>query len=105
ARLDDHVAEPRPWSDIDFGRLELPCRVLAQQLLIRVQARLAFGLTRAGRHPDPLELALEGPLALAFRLLFELQTSLFLLQPGRVVALPRNAAPTVELENPAGDVV
>ena len=58
-----------------------------------------------GDMPDPLELALERPLALALRLLFLLQPVLLLLEPRRVVAFPGNAVAAIELENPAGDVV
>ena len=105
ARLDDDVAEPRPGRDVDLGRLDLLGGVLAQQVLVGVEARLALGLARARRHPDPFELALERALALALRLLFERQPLLLLLEPRRVVAFPGNAAAAVELENPAGDVV
>ncbi len=105
ARFDDDVAEARAGRDVDFGGLDLLRGVLAQQVLVRVEARLALGLTRARRHADPFELALERLLATRFGLLFLRETLLLLLEPRGVVALPRDAVAAIELENPAGDVV
>src|SRR5204863_5362563 len=53
----------------------------------------------------PFELALERPLTPRFGLLLEREPLLLLLEPRRVIALPRDAASAIELENPAGDVV
>ena len=39
------------------------------------------------------------------RLLLELEPAFLLLEPARVVALPRNAGAAVELQDPARDVV
>ena len=83
-----------------LGRL-----VLGQQLLVAREARLALGLARARRHAHPLELALERALARRLLLLLLREPLLLLLEPGRVVALPRDARAAVELEDPAGDVV
>ena len=47
----------------------------------------------------------ERPLPLGLRLLFQREPLLLLLEPGRVVAFPRNARAAIELEDPAGDVV
>src|SRR6185369_7892351 len=90
ARLDDDVSEARPWSDVDFSGLDLLCRVFLQQVLVRVEARLAFGLPGAWRHADPVELPRQRLLAFGLGLLFLRQAALFLLEPGRVVALPRD---------------
>src|SRR6185436_9314696 len=68
-------------------------------------ARLALRLPGAGRHPDPLQLPLEGALASGLRLLLPAQARLLLLEPGRVVPLPGDAVAPVELEDPAGHVV
>src|SRR6185436_7668497 len=87
-RLNDDVAEPWTWRDVDLDALDLLARVLGQQLLVRVQSRLALGLAGARRHANPLQLALQGPLAFGFRLLLERQSLLLLLEPGRVVAFP-----------------
>jgi hypothetical protein len=80
-RLHDDIAEPRPRRDVDLGRLDLLGGVLSKQVLIGVEARFAFRLAGAGRHPDPVQLALERTLALAFGLLFELQPLLLLPEP------------------------
>ena len=66
---------------------------------------LALGVPRAGRHLDPLELALERAALGGLRLLLELEPAFLLLQPARVVALPGDARAAVELQDPAGDVV
>ena len=58
-----------------------------------------------GELAHPLELAAEGLLAGGLALLLLLQPSALLLEPGRVVALPRDAPAAVELEDPAGHVV
>ena len=78
---------------------------LAAQRLVGADARLALGLPRARRHADPLELALQRPLARRRLLLLAAQPLALLVEPGRVVPLERNAAPAIELEDPAGDVV
>src|SRR5204863_4519410 len=105
AGFDDDIAESLARRDEDFGGLDLSRALLAKQLFVGVQTRLALRLARARRHPDPLELALEGSLPFGFGLLFLRQPALFLLQPRRVIAFPRNAAAAIELEDPAGDVV
>src|SRR6185295_12646006 len=65
----------------------------------------SFRVTRFRRHANPLQLALQGLLPLAFRFLFASQTLLLLFQPRRVVTLPRNSLATIKLENPSGDVI
>ena len=60
---------------------------------------------RARRQSNPLELALQGALPLRLGLLFEREALLLLIEPRRVVALPRDAGPAIELENPPRDVV
>jgi hypothetical protein len=104
-RLDDKIAEARPWRDVDFGRLNPLGRFLAQQLLIGVQACLAFRLPRPRRHADPFQLALERPLPPGFRFFLELQPLLLLLQPRRVIPFPGNPSAAIQFENPSGDVV
>ena len=105
ARFDDDVAEPRAGRNVDLDRLDLLRAFFLEQVLVRVQARLALRLPRARRHADPVQLALERPLALALGLLFLREPVLLLLEPGRVVPFPRNARAAIELEDPAGDVV
>ena len=79
--------------------------LLGEQLLVGLQARLALGLARPRRHAHPLELALERALPRGLLLLLEREPLLLLLEPGGVVALPRDARAAVELEDPARDVV
>ena len=105
ARFDHDVAEPRARRNVDLDLLELLRRVLVEQLLVGVEARLALGLTRARRHADPLELALQRLLTLALGLLLLGQPLLLLVEPRGVVALPRDALAAIELENPLGRVV
>src|SRR4029077_5418535 len=104
-RFDDDVAQPRTRGDVDLRRLDLLRRLFAQQVFVRVESRLAFGLACTRRHANPLELALERPLLARLGLLLLLQSILLLLEPRRVVAFPGNAAAAIELEDPAGDVI
>ena len=87
------VGSPRPLFD------------LVEQLFVGGEARLALGLTRAGRGAHPLELLLELALARALLLLLDREPRALLLEPAGVVALERVTAPAIELENPLGDVV
>ena len=54
---------------------------------------------------DPLQFAFQGLLALGLSFLDNPQQFGLLLQPGRVVALERQAAAVLQLQNPLGDVV
>ena len=105
--LDDRVAETRSGRD---GDLELAVGSLVgvrlgQQLLVGTEARLALGLPSPRRQAHPLELAGEGALAGVGRALLPGEPSQLLFQPARVVALERDAAAAVELEDPLRDVV
>ena len=103
--LDHELARARARRDDDLGLVGGALAALGEERLVGADAGLALGLARARALADPLELA--GKLALAPGLLFplELEALLLLLEPGRVVALERDAAPAVELEDPAGGVV
>src|SRR5690606_10472160 len=103
--LDDDVAEARPRRDAELGRITRALRGAAHQVLVRGEARLALGLAGARRGPHPLELLLELALPGTLLLLFLLEALLFLLEPGRVVALERVAAPAIELEDPLRRVI
>ncbi len=104
-RLDDEVAKAGTRRNVDFNLFDLLRAVLVEQLFVGVETRLALRLPRTGRHADPLELARQRLLALALGLLFQREPLLLLLQPRRVVSLPRDAGPAIELENPLGGVV
>src|SRR5205814_2334177 len=98
--LDDDVAESRPRRDRDLERLRALVAGLREHGLVVLQARLALRLAGARRHPDPLELARERPLARGVGLLLPLEPFLLLLEPRGVVALPRDAVAAGELERP-----
>ena len=78
---------------------------LGPQLLVGRQPGPALGLAGLGRHPHPLQLALQGALAGRRLLLLMGQPGLLLVEPRRVVALEREAPAAVELEDPLGHVV
>ncbi len=103
--LDDQVAQPRARRDGDLQPLDPLGVRRVDHRLVGLQPRLALGLPRARREPHPLELALQRALAGLVGLLLLGQARLLLLQPGGVVALPRDAGAAVQLEDPAGRVV
>src|SRR5205807_2681991 len=67
--------------------------------------RLRLRVPRARARAHPLELARERAAPRRLRLLLMREPLLLLLEPRGVVALERDAAAAVELEDPAGDVV
>src|SRR5690348_4501144 len=104
-RGDDVVAETGRHGNENFGRVVPALFLLRRQLFVGGDAGLRLRLTGARRHPDPLELALQGLLPGRRLLLFRGEPLLLLLEPRRIVAFPRDAFAPVQLENPAGDVV
>ncbi len=103
--LHHEVAEALPGRDVDLHLVELGVALLGQEGVVAGEAGLVLGQPRRGAHPHPLELAGQRALAGGLLLLLLGQPRLLLLEPGRVVALERDAAAAVELEDPAGDVV
>ena len=103
--LDHDVAEPRTGGDVDLDLVELDVAVLGEQRLVGVEAGLGLVPARARVQAHPLELLVDRALARALLLLLVLQPGALLLEPARVVALVRDAAAAIELEDPAGDVV
>src|SRR5680860_97578 len=95
-KLDDHISQTGARRDVDLPVLAPLLILLAQEVLVGVDAGPAFGLLCLGRHLNPVDLALQGLLALGLRLLLLPQALLLLLQPGGVVALPGNAVATVQ---------
>src|SRR5262249_13013377 len=103
--VDDVLTKPLAHRDDDLrGRRALLARLL-QQILVTLIARLGFGLARTWRGSDPFLLARERALTRFLLPPFLLEALLLLREPRRIVALVWNAAPAVELEDPAGDVV
>ena len=90
---------------MDLDAIELDVLLLGEQALVCAEPGLGLRVAgaRAGAHP--LELARESAAARRLLLLLVREPVLLLLEPGRVVALERDAAAAVELEDPAGDVV
>src|SRR5204863_8371773 len=103
--LHHHVAEASPGRDVDLRAIELPAAILGEQRLVVLEPRLRLRATRPRVESHPLELALDGPLPGAVLLLLLGEPLLLLLEPRRVVALVRDAAAAVELEDPPGHVV
>ena len=103
---DDHlVAQALGHRDQDFHRALALALRLGAQLLVAGDAGLALGVARLGAHAHPLELALEGLLPGRGLLLLGGEPLLLLLQPARVVALPRDPCSPVELQDPLRDIV
>jgi hypothetical protein len=75
------------------------------ELLEAREPRLGLGLPPFRILAHPLELLLDRLLARALGRLFLLEPLVLLLEPRAVVALPGNAVPAVELEDPLGGVV
>ena len=73
--------------------------------LVGAEARLALRLPGPWREADPFELARERALAGVAGLLLAAHALELLLEPAGVVALERDAATAIELEDPLGDVV
>src|SRR6185437_5666111 len=103
--VDDILAEPLRDRDDDLRGGRRLVVGLREQLFVALVARLGFRLPGLRRGRDPLLLALEGALARGLLAAFLREALLLLLEPGRVVALVRDAAAAIELEDPDGHVV
>src|ERR1700730_6309193 len=104
-KVDDVLAETLGHGDRDLRRLGLLLAGLLQQLFITLIARLGFGLARLRRGRDPFLLPGQCSLMRDLLAALLLQPLLLLHQPGRIIALVRNALAAIELENPPRDVV
>ena len=92
--------------DLQLVGALLGCLGLGDQLVVGGDAGLALGLAGPRRHAGSTRArvpALRAGRVSAFS--SACQARLLLLEPGGVVALPRDAAAPVELEDPAGHVV
>src|SRR6185437_5071788 len=88
--LDDEIAEPLARRNVDLVGLIARLVFDRVQLLEAIQARLAFRLAPLRTLPNPFELALDRLAARLLAGLFLHEARIFLLEPRRVVALPRN---------------
>src|SRR5205807_3941743 len=101
----DVLAEPFGDRDDDLRRGRLLVSRLLEQVLVALVARLGFRLPRLRRGGDPFGFARECALARFFLAALLGKALLLLREPRRIVALIRNTAAAIELENPAGHVV
>src|SRR5213075_3258766 len=103
--LDHDAAQVRRRRDVDLDLVELDVALLRDQRLEVRQARLLLGLAAPGVLAHPLELGGDRALARLLAALLLGEALLLLLEPARVVALVGDATATIELEDPARDVV
>src|SRR4051794_6519204 len=96
--IDDVLAEALGDGDDDLRGLALLLARLLEQVLVAMVARLGLGLAGLWRGPDPLLFARQVALMRCILTALLLQPLLLLLQPGRIIALVRNALAAVELE-------
>ncbi len=75
------------------------------QFLVGSKTCFLLGLSCFRSHSHPFKLSLEGLSSLAFGLFFHLQALCLLVQPGRVVAFPRDAFSAIQLQDPPCNVV
>jgi ATPase subunit of ABC transporter with duplicated ATPase domains len=88
--------------DEPTNHLDLPSQEALQEAL---HAGLALGAAPLGVRAHPLELRPDRTLARFLAAFFLRQALLFLLQPGRVIAFPRNAVAAVQFQDPLRRVV
>src|SRR4249919_1187452 len=103
--FDDLVAKALARRNEDLVGFLAALVVDRLQLLDARKAGLALGAAALGVLARPLEFLLDRLLARLLGGLFLLQALVLLHEPIGVVALPRNAAAAVELEDPLGGVV
>jgi hypothetical protein len=103
--LDHEGAEARTGRHDQFKFTFLLGHVFLQHRLIGADAGLGFGDPGLGGLSYPFQFAGHGLLAAVLGALLDRGPALFLFQPARIVALPRDAVPPVQLENPLRDVV
>src|SRR5947209_8159448 len=104
-RLDHQVAEPRARRQDDLRGLGSLLSALGDERLVRRKPGFALCLARPRALPYPFELAFEGAPARRFLPPLLLEPLLLLVEPPRIIALIRDAATAIELEDPARDFV
>ena len=103
--FDHRVAEPFRDRYEDLLRLVPLLVLVGREFLEARDARLALRLPPLGIGADPLEFLVHRLHAGVFLLLLGSEALLLLLEPGTVVALPRNAVAAIEFQDPFGGVV
>ena len=104
-KFDDGVAETLGDGNEYLLRLVAFLMLVRRELLEARNPRLALRLTPSCALPHPFELFLHRLDARDFLLGFGREALFFLLEPRRVIPLPRDAVATIELENPFRRVV
>ena len=102
---DDFVAEALTRRDVDFLGFGAFLEFFAGEFVETGETRLVFAVAAFGVVAYPFEFLLEGAAVCGFLFFFDGEAFFFLLKPGGVVALIRDAFAPVEFENPAGDVI
>ena len=112
SRYEEMAAEADRTRKLDFEEIQVPPEVelagavgLGGHLLVPGQPRLGLHGPRLGVGPDPLELGDQALGELGVLLALHGKALTLLLQVGRVVALVRIEAATVDLGDPLGDVI
>ena len=103
--LNNLISKMRAVRYVDFQVGFLFLLVCRCQFLVCSQTGFLLGLAGFRSHTDPFQLSLESLTALALRLFLNLQAFGLLVQPGGVVALPWNAFPAIQLQDPPCNVV
>ena len=103
--LDHGIAEPLGNRNENLLRFVALLVFVRREFLEARDPRLALRLPPLGIGAHPFEFLVHRLGARIFLLLFRGETLFLLLEPGTVVALPRNAVAAVEFENPFGGVV
>ncbi len=78
---------------------------MARQFFKACNTRFGFRLASFRVLANPFQFFFQGFLACAFAAFFLLKAVLLLVQPGTVVAFPRNARSSVQFQNPFGGIV
>ena len=99
------VAQTWTIRDEDLELLLAFLLLLVEHLVVGVESGLALGLSCLGCHAHPFELALQGLATLRGGLLLLCHALGLLVEPARIVALPRDAFAAVEFEDPLRNVV
>lgn len=105
ADFQNFIAQTRAWRNEQFVSFVTFLIFNVVKLFKARQAGFALRLTAFRALANPLEFFLDRFAACGFLRSFLRQTLVFLLQPGGVVAFPRNTFAAVKLEDPAGDVI
>src|SRR5271166_736187 len=104
-KVDDVLAEPLGHGNDDLRGGRRLLGLLLDEFVVSGDARLGLGLAGLGGGRYPLALLGKSPLARYVLPALLLEALLLLFEPGRIIALIRNAAAAIELEYPAGHVV